>query len=136
MSEKKYRHNNQKQATDEHTVVGLVGSIDVDTNVLGLRLVHDGELGTKLLQMETGDFFIELLGHGVHSNLVVLLPQGNLCQDLVGKRAGHDKGWVASGTSQIDQTAFSQQNDGVSIRENKLVHLGLDVDSLDSREVL
>lgn len=54
---------------------------------------------------------------------------------LVGERAGHDKTGVASGTSQVQQTALSQHNDSMAIREDKPVTLRLDVLPLDSLPV-
>ncbi len=52
--------------------------------------------------------------------------------DLVGERAGHDERGVASGTSQVQQAALSQDDDAVAIGEDEAVTLGLDVLPLDT----
>lgn len=54
-------------------------------------------------------------------------PESDLGQDLVGERAGHDERRVASGTSQVDQSALSEEEDVASIGHGVSVDLGLDV---------
>ncbi|MPC28361.1 hypothetical protein E2C01_021564 [Portunus trituberculatus] len=65
----------------------------------------------------------------VHTNRILarLGPQFNLGQDLVGERVGHDKGWVAHGTTQVHQSTLCQQDDMVARLEEVAVHLWLDV---------
>jgi hypothetical protein len=46
---------------------------------------------------------------------------------LVGERAGHDEGRVASGTSQVDKTSLSEEDDVASALHEEAVNLGLDV---------
>lgn len=62
----------------------LEGALVGDTQVLGLLGGEGGEAGAELLQVETGNLLIELLGQEVHSDgvLVGLGPQGNLGQHL------------------------------------------------------
>lgn len=51
---------------------------------------------------------------------------------LVGERAGHDKTGVASGAAQVEQTALSQYNHSMAVREDETVTLRLDVLPLDA----
>ena len=40
-----------------------------------------------------------------------IAPQFNLSQDLVGERVAHDERRMSVGTSQVDKSAFSQDDD-------------------------
>jgi hypothetical protein len=51
---------------------------------------------------------------------------------LVGEGAGHDEGWVASGTTQVEQAALCQDDDTMAIREDEAIALRLDVLPLDA----
>jgi hypothetical protein len=59
--------------------------------------------------------------------LIAVLEQHDLSKNLVTETAGHDKRTVASGAAQIDETAFSQQNDVATVLQQEAVDLGLDV---------
>jgi hypothetical protein len=77
--------------------------------------------------MQQSDLFVEDLGQNVNAygslagfakfNIflaklrILALVQKNLSQDLVGERARHDKGRMASGTAKINQTTFCKEND-------------------------
>jgi hypothetical protein len=50
-----------------------------------------------------------------------------LSEDLVGEGAGHDERRVASGTSQVYETALSEENDVVAIGHEETINLRLDV---------
>ena len=87
-------------------VCSLVGSVDGDAQVLGLNGSELGEVHTETGEMDTSDFFIELLGEDVDTEREVLraVPESNLSKDLVRERAGHDEGWVTSGTASDSQS--------------------------------
>src|SRR5690606_23980616 len=72
-----------------------------------------GQLHADLLQVQAGDFFVQQLGQAVDGVLVPVLvgPQVDLGQRLVGERVRHDEGRVAVGAAQVDQAAFGQQVD-------------------------
>lgn len=110
----------------------LEGSLGGNTQVLGLLGGEGGEVSTELLQVETSNLLIELLGQEVNSDGVLgsLGPEGNLGQNLVGERAGHDERRVSSGTSQVDETSISQEDDVSAGGHGVTVDLGLDVDLL------
>jgi len=95
-----------------------------------------GELGAKSVEVEPGDFLVELLGEDIDSDLVVVLPNGDLGKGLVGETVGHDEAGVSSGASKVDQSAFGKEEDCVASRECVFVDLGLDVLVADARERL
>ena len=65
---------------------------------------------------------------------VLLAPQVQLSEGLVGETGRHHERGVASGTAQVQQTALSQHDDAVAIGELKAIHLRLDLLALDARE--
>jgi hypothetical protein len=76
----------------------------------------------------------------VCSNLVLILlgsllvPELELRDDLVGERARHDERRVTGGAAQVQETTLSEDDHTVTLREDKLVDLRLDVDALDAGE--
>jgi len=86
--------------------------------------------------MEAGDLLVQVLGE--HVDLVVvlgrvlLLPEFELSDDLVGEGHGHDETGVASGATQVEEAALSEDDNGVAVLEGPLVALGLDVGALDA----
>ena len=93
--------------------------------------------------METGDLLVEDLGEDVDTDgelagglgelgvlagegLVLALVQHDLGKNLVGERAGHDERRVASGASQVDETALSEEDNVAPVLHEEAVNLGLD----------
>ena len=68
--------------------------------------------------------------------LGAILQDIQLSQDLVGEGARHHERWMAGGAAKVHQSARCQDNHTVAIREDKAVHLRLDVLNLDAREIL
>jgi hypothetical protein len=89
----------------------LEGTVDGQAEVLGL----DGLAAT-------GTELDVLLAEGC----ILSLEEGNLGQDLVGERAGHDEGRVAGSTAKVDKTALGEEDDVLAV-EAVTVNLGLDV---------
>lgn len=91
-------------------VRGLVRAINRDVKVLALSLVEDGQLDVELLQMCAGNLLVKFFGQHVDTKRELLGsgPEGNLGKDLVGERAGHDKGWVAGGAPEVHETTFGK----------------------------
>ena len=83
--------------------------------------------------METGNFFVELLGKNVDSEFVSFGGERDLGKSLVGERVGHDERRMAGGTAQVDETALSEQDDGMAISEGVLVDLRFDFLAFDGR---
>lgn len=75
-----------------YVVVGLVRTLDGQTEVVGLYLGHGGELDAELSQVGTSDLLVKRLGEHVDTERVSfrVSPKGDLSQNLVGKRARHD----------------------------------------------
>ena len=82
--------------------------------------------------MRARDLLVELLREHVNTELELarVRPEGDLGKDLVGKRAGHNEGWVASGATKVDETSFSEENDVAPVGQSVTIHLRLDVDDL------
>jgi hypothetical protein len=126
--------------------LGLVGSLNSESDVLSLLGGEGLEAGTEVVQVETGNLLVEDLGENVDTDgelsgglgeLGVLggesgilrLVQHDLGKDLVGERAGHDEGRVSGGTSQVDETSLSEKDDVTSVLHEEAVDLGLDGDN-------
>lgn len=111
-------------------VLCLEWTLGRKSSVLSLNVGHLLELDSKLGQVKAGDLLIEQLGQNVDTKRVFALlgiPECNLGKDLVGEGHGHDKGWVSSGTSQVDKSALSEQNDVVTIWHQESIDLRLNV---------
>lgn len=130
-------------------VVGLVRTLDGQTEVLGLDGGHLGQLGVDVGQVEGGDLLVEDLGQDVDADvelaglaeldvllaesLVLGLEQHDLGKDLVGEGAGHDEGRVAGGAAKVDETALGEEDDVAAALHGEAVNLGLD--ALDAGSV-
>ena len=122
--------------------LGLEGTSQGQTKVLGLDGGQLSQLGVDVVQVAASDLLIQLLGENVDTDgllaggteLNVLaaesgilgLEESDLSKDLVGERARHDEGRVTSGTAQVDKTTLSQEDDVLAVEE-VTVDLGLDV---------
>ena len=103
-----------------------------DAEVGGLLGREGGKLHPDLVQVQACDLFVQLFGQHVHRWLVriAVLPEVDLCEDLVGEARGHHEAGVTCGATQIHETAFRQHENLVPVRETVFVDLGLDVDAL------
>lgn len=122
--------------------VALEGTLDREAEVLSLDLGELGELNVDVGQVKKSDLLVEDLGEDVDTDvelaglaeldvlvaelLISSLVQHDLGKDLVGERAGHDEGRVASGASQVDETALSEEDDVAAVLHEVAVDLGLD----------
>lgn len=105
--------------------------------------------GILLVQMKTSNLLVQDLGESVYANLelassllefrvflgeslVLRIVEENLGKGLVGERARHDERRVASGTSQVNETTLSQENDTAAILHVVAVDLRLDGNNLRS----
>ena len=113
----------------------------LDTQVRSLGLGQLGHFHAELLKVQTGDFFVQVLGQGVDSLFVLagiaLDPKLELCQDLVGEARAHHEAWVPCGATKVHQAAFGQHKDAsLGLVEIPLVELSLDVATLSSTVLL
>ena len=86
-----------------------------------------GELHAEFGEVQAGDFLIKVLGQAVNAQLVVVLPEFNLGQRLVGEGVAHHEGGVSGGAAEVHKTAFGKDEDGMSVGEDVLIDLRLDV---------
>jgi hypothetical protein len=122
--------------------VALERTLDREAEVLSLDLGELGELNVDVGQVKKSDLLVKDLGKDVNTDvelaslaeldvlvaelLISSLVQHDLGKDLVGERAGHDEGRVASGASQVDETALSEEDDVTAVLHEVAVDLGLD----------
>jgi len=98
----------------------LVWPVDIYPDIAGLFGGKCCQFHPDLFQVKPGNFFIQLFGKPVYTCFVIVFPQINLCQGLVGKRIAHHKRRMAGCTTQVYQTAFGKQENGVPFREGKV----------------
>lgn len=116
----------------------LVRSFHRHAEVIGLVLGEFGQFHADLFQVQACDFFVELLGQDVDLRLVGILvrPQVDLGQRLVGEAVAHHEARVAGGAAEVDEAAFGQQEHGVAVGHQVFVDLRLDVDHLHAGQCL
>ena len=131
--------------TKSDTLVSVVFWLEclaaANANVICLFSGESGQVGAQGWEVQSCNLLVQKLGQEVNLVLVLLglLPvvqQVNLGKSLIGERARHNKRRVASGASQIQQTAAGQDDHAVTIREHESVHLRLDVLDLDALHTL
>jgi hypothetical protein len=155
--ERRKKKRRRQTALEKHLVsvhVALEGTLDGETEVVGLDVGEGGELGVDVLEVEKSDLLVEDLGQDVDTNghdtvleltntltlasageldvllaesLVTGLVQHDLGKDLVGEGAGHDEGRVTGGTAKVDETTLGEEDDVTAGRHEETVDLGLDV---------
>lgn len=113
-------------------VLGLEGTVSLDTEVLSLLGVEGGEVDADVLQVRAGDLLVEVLGEHVDANGVLsgVGPEGDLGEHLVAEGVGHDERRVSRSATQVDETSGGQQDEVAAVLEQEAVYLRLDVDLL------
>merc|ERR1719265_1640673 len=116
--------------------IGFEWSVYIHVDVCRLFLCQRSKLCTELVKVEASDHLVEFLWQNIHFASCVLLcgavfPQLNLCQGLVSEGIGHHKTRVASGASEVEQTAFRKKNNAVAVGKGEAVHARLDLHLLD-----
>lgn len=90
-------------------VLLLVWALNWHTDVVGLVALQNGQLGSKSIEVQSCDLLVELLGQLEHSGFKLLGgsvgPELELGECLVAERGGHDEGRVASGATEVEETA-------------------------------
>jgi hypothetical protein len=123
--------------------IALERTLDRETEVFGLNLAELRELDIDVVKVEKGNLLVKNLWQHVDANvelaslakldvllaklLVGGLVQHDLGKNLVGEGAGHDERGVASGASQVDETALGEEDDVAAAGHEEAVDLGLDV---------
>jgi len=72
------------------------------TKIVSLLISQLGELHSEFFEVESGHFFVQMLGQEVHAQRITLgvVPQFDLGQHLVGERGTHhEAAFVATGDS-------------------------------------
>merc|ERR1712139_190052 len=121
--------------------VGLVRTIHLHTDVIGLLLAQSCHVSPQCGQMQSRNLLVQLLWQQVYVVFVSLrlfpvLEDVQLRKNLVRERARHDKGWMTGGTAEVTQAPRCQNDDAMSVREHRAVHLRLNILDLDTGELL
>src|SRR5258708_22586259 len=108
-------------------VLGLEGAGLGNTKIGGLCVGEFVELDADLREVETGYLLVEEFGQDVHLVLVfvVVRPQFDLSEGLVGEGVAHHERGVAGGAAQVDEAAFCQDDDILAV-DVVDIDLGLD----------
>merc|ERR1719148_273015 len=120
--------------------VALEGTIRLHADVGSLLRGHLGELSPKGWEVEPRNLLIKRFGQQVHIILVRLglfpiLQEIQLCKNLVREGAGHHERGMTCRTTQVQQAAGCENDDTVSVREDKAINLWLDVLDLNASHV-
>ena len=87
-------------------VILLVGSLNIDSDVIGLTVIENCQFSPKMTEVETGNFLVKVLGKSVHLVLVfmavLVFPELQLGKGLVAEGVGHHEAGVASGASEVE----------------------------------
>lgn len=128
---------------NKNVLVGLVGTLGAEAEILSLGIGQGGELDVAVVQVKARDLLIKDLGQDIDlllecaalgildvlllESIVVVLEQHDLSKDLVGEAAGHDEGAVASSAAKVDKTTLGKEDDAAAGLHQEAVDLGLDV---------
>ena len=81
----------------------LVRTFDWHVEVISLRLRELGQLHADAVEVQTGDFFVQLLGQTIHADLVgaAIGPEVELRKALVGEAVAHHEARMAGGATEV-----------------------------------
>ena len=88
-------------------VIRFVGTLNGNVEVACLFGREHSKLGTDVLKMQSSDFFVEMLWEHMDSDGVILFPQRDLGENLVGEAGAHDKAGMTCGTPEVYARAKS-----------------------------
>ncbi len=88
---------------------------------------QDREFCSYFAELESSYFFIEDFWECGDAYGVFGGKELNLCKDLVGKRGGHDKAWVACGTAEVNESALSEKDDALAAWEDNVIYAWFDL---------
>ena len=128
-------------------VISLVRAFDRHADVVGLSLREAGEVNAELFEVEACDLFVEDLRERIDDAAFVLdagdsllalgvEPEVDLGDGLVREACTHHEARVTGSAAEVQQAAFSEDKDAVTIGENPFVVLRLDFVALDARNLL
>lgn len=84
-------------------VLRFVGTFYRHADIIGLLPGQLGQLDADLLQMQAGDFFVELLGQALEGLLAFVLvrPEINRRERLVREKVRHHEARMTSGAAEV-----------------------------------
>src|SRR4051794_15403773 len=110
-------------------VIGLVGTLDRNTEVVGLLLRQLGQLDAQRVEVQARDLLVEVLGQHVDADRVLLglREQLDLGEHLVGEGVRHHERRVAGRVAEVQQPPLREHDDLLAVGEDPLVDLRLDL---------
>lgn len=128
-------------------MISLVRAFDRHADVVGLSLRELGEVNAELFEVEACDLFVKDFRERVHDAAFVLdagdcvlalgvEPEVDLCDGLVREACAHHEARVTGSAAEVEEAAFGEHEDAVTIGENPFVVLRLDFVPLDARNLL
>src|SRR5439155_4202735 len=89
----------------------LVGPLDRHAEIGGLLLGELGQLRADFLEVKSRDFLVEMLRQAVDADRVgvLVLPEVELRERLVGETVRHDERRVARRAAEVHQPALGEQ---------------------------
>src|SRR6476660_167261 len=106
-------------------MVRLIGTVHRDAEIFYLLIGELRELYADLLQVQSGNFFVQLFRQDIDANLVTISvpPEIELGQHLVRERVRLHKARVTSRATEIHQPALGEEENLVTIRKSILIEL-------------
>ena len=101
-------------------VLGLVGTVLRNADVVGLTPGQAGQFDAEVVQVQARHLLVEVLRQAVDADRVLLLPQLHLREALVGERVRHHERRMPRGAAEVHQTAFGQNEDRMAVGESEL----------------
>src|ERR1051326_4123837 len=116
-------------------VLRLVRSFDWNAEIRGLILRELGELHADFLEVESGDFLVEMLRQTIDADGIRLAisPEIEVSERLVGEAVRHHERRMSRRAAEIHEPAFREEINALSIRERVHVVLRLHVRALRVR---
>ena len=98
-------------------------------DIVRLILMQGRQLRAQLVQVQTCNLLIQMFGQNIYLAAgigFVACEELDLRNGLIGKRVRHHERGVTRGATQIYQTALSQQDNALAVRENNVIDLRFD----------
>ena len=110
-------------------VLRLVGTFLRNADVIGLFVSQLSDPRADSAKMQPRDLFVKMLRQNIDfvAVIIAVLPKLDLCEHLIGEGVGHHETRVAGSTAKVYESTFGQQDNALTIWENYVVDLWLDV---------
>lgn len=89
----------------------LVGAFEGYAEIVGLFLGELGQLHADAIQVQAGNFFVQLLGQTIDADFVgvAVCPEVQLREALIGEAVAYHEARMAGGATEVHEAAFGEQ---------------------------